>query len=75
MSGNKYEWNSKNVDDILGRLVPKEQEEILSKKRARELFDEKILEKIEVGTIGGLKKIHKYLFQDVFKQFFVKQYT
>lgn len=41
-------------------------EEILSKKRAIELWDKGLIEKIEVGTFKGLSQIHKYLFQDVF---------
>ncbi len=41
-------------------------EEFLSKKRAIELWDKGLIEKIEVGTFKGLSQIHKYLFQDVF---------
>lgn len=42
------------------------QEEFLSKKRARELYDNNILETFEVGTFKGLQDIHRYLFQDVY---------
>lgn len=41
-------------------------EELESKKRAIELWDTKVIEQIEVGTIKGLQQIHFYLFQDVF---------
>lgn len=41
-------------------------EEYLSKKRSKELWDLHILEKLEVGTFKSLKDIHRYLFQDVF---------
>ena len=41
-------------------------EEYLSKKRAKELWDLHILEKLEVGNFKSLKDIHRYLFQDVF---------
>ena len=37
----------------------------LTKKRAYELFDEKIIDKFEVGTFKGLQEIHHYIFQDV----------
>jgi len=42
----------------------KDDEEFLSKKRAKELFDNGILKKIQVGTFEGLKEIHRYLFQE-----------
>lgn len=41
-------------------------EEYLSKKRALELWDEGIFDKIEAHTFKGLKDIHFHLFQDVF---------
>lgn len=41
-------------------------EEYLSKKRAKELWDLGIIDKFEVGTFKSLKDIHRYLFQDVF---------
>lgn len=44
-----------------------EKEELLSKKRALELFDNKILNTLETGTSESLIKIHKYLFQDIYK--------
>ena len=42
------------------------EEERLTKKRALELYDNKILAKFEVGTFAGLKAIHGYLFQDIY---------
>lgn len=42
------------------------EEERLSKKRALELFDNKILDKLEAGTFKSLQEIHKYLFQDIY---------
>ena len=41
-------------------------EEYLSKKRAKELWDLGIIDNFEVGTIKSLIDIHAYLFQDVF---------
>lgn len=41
-------------------------QELLSKKRALELWDKNIIEEIEVGTFKGLAEIHKYLFQDIY---------
>ncbi len=42
-------------------------EERLTKKRALELYDGKILDKFPVGTFEGLKSIHGYLFQDIYE--------
>ena len=42
------------------------EEERLPKKRALELYDNKILANFEVGTFAGLKAIHGYLFQDIY---------
>ena len=41
-------------------------EERLTKKRALELYDNKLLDSFSVGTFEGLQAIHKYLFQDVY---------
>lgn len=43
-----------------------ESEELLSKKRAIELYDSEKINEFEVGTTEGLKQIHRFLFQDVF---------
>ena len=42
------------------------EEEKVTKKRALELFDKKIIENFEIGTFKGLQEIHKYLFQDIY---------
>ena len=43
-----------------------ENEELLSKKRAIELWQTGKINEIEVGTTKGLQEIHQYIFQDVF---------
>lgn len=43
-----------------------EEEEKITKKKALELFDKKIIENFEIGTFKGLQEIHKYLFQDIY---------
>ncbi|BBM58307.1 filamentation induced by cAMP protein Fic [Leptotrichia trevisanii] len=65
MANNKYIWENES-DKILKRLVSQDDEEFLSKKRAKELFDNGILKKIQVGTFEGLKEIHRYLFQECY---------
>ena len=42
------------------------EEERLTKRRAVELFDNGILDALEVGTFDALSKIHQHLFQDVY---------
>ena len=37
-----------------------------SKVIVSELWDQKIIENVEVGTFNGLQAIHKYIYQDVF---------
>lgn len=41
-------------------------EELMSKKRAIELWDLNILNTIQLGNYQGLQQIHQYIFQDVF---------
>ena len=55
--------NKLGIDDTL-KLA--NEEERLTKKRALELYDKKILDSFEIGTFAGLKDIHGYLFQDVY---------
>lgn len=50
------------TDDI--ELAHREEE--LTKKRALELYDKKIIDTFEVGTYKGLCQIQGYLFQDVY---------
>ena len=65
MKNSKYSWENES-DKILKRLVSQDEEEFLSKRRARELFDNGILKNIQVGTFEGLKEIHRYLFQECY---------
>lgn len=41
-------------------------EELLSKKRLIELWDNNLIKEFEVGSLKGLQDIHRYLFQDIF---------
>lgn len=41
-------------------------EEQISKKKAAELFEKGILDKLEVGTFSALREIHKYLFDEIY---------
>ena len=43
-----------------------EAEERISKKKAIELFENGILDKLEAGKFESLKSIHKYLFDDIY---------
>lgn len=43
-----------------------EAEERISKKKAIELFENGILDKLEAGKFASLKAIHKYLFEDIY---------
>ena len=65
MTNSKYNWENES-DKILKRLVSQDEEEFLSKRRARGLFDNGILKNIQVGTFEGLKEIHRYLFQECY---------
>lgn len=62
---NKYNRNS--YSEILERIVSEKEEERISKKRFKELFENKVIDKIETGTFEGLREIHEYLFQDCYK--------
>lgn len=42
------------------------EEERISKKKAVERFDSKLIDTFEVGTFAGLAAIHKYLFEDIY---------
>ena len=65
MTNSKYNWENES-DKISKRLVSQDEEEFLSKRRVRELFDNEILKNIQVGTFEGLKEIHWYLFQECY---------
>ena len=47
----------------MGRFID---EELLSKRRAIELWDKGLINNFEVGTYKGLQDIHAFLFQDIF---------
>ncbi len=42
------------------------EEEKISKKKAIELFENGLLNKLEAGKLSALKAIHKYLFEDIY---------
>ncbi|MBQ7668558.1 MAG: Fic family protein [Clostridia bacterium] len=42
------------------------EEERISKKKAKELFDTNYLDSLEPGTFNSLALIHKYLFEDIY---------
>lgn len=42
-------------------------EEKLSKKKALEIFEHKLLDTFEIGTFKGLSEIHKYLFDEIYE--------
>ena len=42
------------------------EEERISKKKAMELFENGLLDKLEAGTFSSLKAIHKYLFDELY---------
>ena len=42
------------------------EEERITKLKALELFDNNKINELEVGTIKGLRKIHEYLFSDIY---------
>jgi len=67
MANNKYSWENES-DKILKRLVSQDEEEFLSKKRAKELFDNGILKKIQVGTFEEI--IEKYVEMNIMHPFY-----
>lgn len=57
------------IDNKLGIISSPElaeNEEKISKKRAVELFENGMLDKLEPGKFTSLKAIHKYLFDDIY---------
>ena len=42
------------------------EEERISKKKAKEMFETGFLDKLEAGTFESLKQIHEYLFEDIY---------
>ena len=43
------------------------EEEKISKKRAKEMFDTEYLNTLDAGTFQSLKAIHKYLFEEIYE--------
>lgn len=57
------------LDNKLGLTSTAEldrEEERISKKKATQLFDRKLLDTFDVGTFAGLAAIHKYLFEGIY---------
>ncbi len=61
--------NTKALDNRLGLTSAAElarEEERISKKKALELFESGMLDRLEAGTVSSLKTIHKYLFDEIY---------
>lgn len=57
------------LENKLGIDNPSElarEEERISKRKAMELFEKGLLDKMEAGRFSSLKAIHKYLFEDIY---------
>ena len=57
----------KNKLGINDPLELAREEEKITKIKAKQLFEEGILDSFEVGTFKGLSEIHKYLFEEVYE--------
>ena len=57
----------KNKLGINNPLELVREEEKITKIKAKQLFEEGILDSFEVGTFKGLSEIHKYLFEEVYE--------
>lgn len=55
--------NKLGIEDSASLML---QEEKLSKKRAKELFESGYLDSLVAGTVDSLLKIHKFLFDDIY---------
>ncbi len=55
----------KNKLGLEGRAFLEEEERI-SKQKAKRLFEERVLDTFEVGTYAGLQAIHRWLFEDIY---------
>lgn len=55
-----------NKLNITNELDLAREEERISKSKAKELFETNYLDNLEAGTFDSLKKIHKYLFGDIY---------
>lgn len=56
-----------NKLNITDQIELAKAEEKISKQKAKQLFDSKDIEKIEIGTFKGLAFIHAYLFDDIYQ--------
>ena len=56
----------KNKLGITNSLELAKAEERISKKKAVELFEKGVLDKLEAGRIAALQAIHKHLFEDIY---------
>ena len=54
--------NKHGLDGLAFQL----EEERISKRQARRLWDEHILDTFEVGTYAGLQRIHRWLFEEIY---------
>ncbi len=57
----------KNKLGIDNEVELAKEEERITKKKALELFERKLLNSFETGTFKGLLQIHKFLFEDVYE--------
>ncbi len=55
-----------NKLNITDQIELAKMEEKISKQKAKQLFDQKLVDTIEVGTFTGLAQIHKILFEDIY---------
>ena len=56
-----------NKLNITNQVELAREEEKISKKRAKEMFETGYLSALEAGTFEALKKIHKFLFEEVYE--------
>ena len=56
----------KNRLNITNQIELAKEEERVSKLKAKQLFDSGDIDKVEVGTFGGLSYIHNYLFEEIY---------
>lgn len=55
-----------NKLNITNQVELNKAEELISKKKAKQLFESGDINKIEVGTFASLAYIHNYLFEDIY---------
>lgn len=55
-----------NKLNIVESAILAREEERISKKKAIELFENGILENLEIGSFSSLSQIHKYLFDEIY---------